>query len=167
MSRQGAMIMQQQLEWTVETIDPMAGAAGVFGERDEPDDEGDAAAEFVRDRVSELAGRVRGDLLALIPEDVPAIRSLPALLELFCSELFCADVAGPRAEQPVLTPRQAATLRLLAIGHTDESIAKRLGLSDRTVRRIVTDLMRRLDARSRFEAGVRAVQIGWLAVRTG
>ncbi|MFF7912187.1 hypothetical protein [Streptomyces sp. NPDC007914] len=41
-------------------------------------------------------------------------------------------------------------------------MAKRLGVSPRTARRIAADLMERLEARSRFEAGVHAVQDGWL-----
>jgi DNA-binding CsgD family transcriptional regulator/sugar-specific transcriptional regulator TrmB len=64
-----------------------------------------------------------------------------------------------------LTAQQTAALRLLAEGHTDEAIAKRLGVSHRTARRIASELMDRLDARSRFEAGVRAVQQGWLPAR--
>lgn len=61
-----------------------------------------------------------------------------------------------------LTGTEAAALKLLAEGYTDEAIAKRLGVSARTARRIATGLMQRLDARSRFEAGVRAVQRGWI-----
>ncbi|MET9803749.1 helix-turn-helix transcriptional regulator [Streptomyces sp. NPDC006368] len=61
-----------------------------------------------------------------------------------------------------LTGQQATVVRLLAEGHTDEAIAKRLGVSHRTARRIASELMERLGARSRFEAGVRAVQRGWL-----
>ncbi|MEU1543787.1 LuxR C-terminal-related transcriptional regulator [Actinacidiphila glaucinigra] len=64
-----------------------------------------------------------------------------------------------------LNGQQATALRLLAEGHTDEAIAKRLGVSHRTARRIASELMERLDARSRFEAGVRAVQRGWLPDR--
>ncbi|MFF9347879.1 helix-turn-helix domain-containing protein [Streptomyces sp. NPDC014734] len=67
-----------------------------------------------------------------------------------------------RDEEDVLNRQEAAALRLLAEGHTDAGIAKRLGLSQRTARRISTVLMERLGARSRFEAGVRAVQRGWL-----
>ncbi|MEV4758793.1 LuxR C-terminal-related transcriptional regulator [Micromonospora sp. NPDC049559] len=60
-------------------------------------------------------------------------------------------------------PRQEAeVLRLLATGLTDVAIANRLGVSPRTARRIAAELMERLEARSRFEAGVRAVQNGWL-----
>lgn len=63
------------------------------------------------------------------------------------------------------TGQQTTALGLLAGGHTDEAIAKRLGVSPRTARRIASELMDRLDARSRFEAGVRAVQQGWLPPR--
>ncbi|MET8624763.1 helix-turn-helix transcriptional regulator, partial [Kitasatospora sp. NPDC004669] len=54
------------------------------------------------------------------------------------------------------------TLGLLADGHTDDAIAKRLGVSPRTARRIATDLMERLSARSRFQAGALAAKAGWL-----
>ena len=51
---------------------------------------------------------------------------------------------------------------MLAEGHTDVTIAKKLGVSHRTARRVAADLLDRLSARSRFEAGVHAVQDGWL-----
>jgi DNA-binding NarL/FixJ family response regulator len=61
-----------------------------------------------------------------------------------------------------LTDTEEAAVKLLAEGYTDEAIAKRLGVSPRTARRVAGGLMHRLDARSRFEAGVRAVQSGWI-----
>ncbi|MEU2957246.1 LuxR C-terminal-related transcriptional regulator [Streptomyces xanthochromogenes] len=61
-----------------------------------------------------------------------------------------------------LVPAEAEVLRLLAKGHTDEYIAKRVGVSSRTVRRIAADLMEKLDARSRFQAGARAALRGWI-----
>ncbi|WP_371617028.1 helix-turn-helix domain-containing protein [Streptomyces sp. NBC_00454] len=60
------------------------------------------------------------------------------------------------------TRQEKEVVQLLAEGLTDESIAKRLGVSPRTARRIAAELMERLDGRSRFEAGVHAVQDGWL-----
>ena len=54
------------------------------------------------------------------------------------------------------------TLRVLADGPTDEAAARRLGVSVRTVRRRVADLMDVFGARSRFELAVRAVRAGWL-----
>ncbi|MEU9075898.1 LuxR C-terminal-related transcriptional regulator [Kitasatospora sp. NPDC004745] len=70
------------------------------------------------------------------------------------------DAAAP--DEHGLTPQEHTALTLLSDGHTDEAIAKRLGVSPRTARRIANDLMERLDARSRFQAGVRAAQAGWL-----
>ncbi|MFE0701552.1 LuxR C-terminal-related transcriptional regulator [Streptomyces sp. NPDC058872] len=71
--------------------------------------------------------------------------------------------SGSATDEHGLTLQQNATLQLLAAGHTDDAIAKRLGVSSRTARRIATDLMERLGARSRFEAGARAAEQGWLA----
>ncbi|MBB2914326.1 DNA-binding CsgD family transcriptional regulator [Streptosporangium becharense] len=61
-----------------------------------------------------------------------------------------------------LSAQEAAVIHLLAQGFTDEAIAKRLGVSPRTARRLASELMDRLGARSRFEFGMRAVQQGWL-----
>ncbi|MGC4893484.1 LuxR C-terminal-related transcriptional regulator [Micromonospora sp. DT31] len=61
-----------------------------------------------------------------------------------------------------LTRQASAILRLLRHGRTDEAIGRQLGLSERTVRRTVADLMKRLDAESRFQAGVEAALRGWI-----
>jgi DNA-binding CsgD family transcriptional regulator len=53
-------------------------------------------------------------------------------------------------------------LELLVAGTKDESIARQLGLSLRTVRRRVAELMDELGARTRFQAGVEAVRRGLL-----
>ena len=50
----------------------------------------------------------------------------------------------------------------LAVGAKDEQIARALGMSVRTVRRRVADLLDDLGAQSRFQAGVEAVRRGWL-----
>ncbi len=61
---------------------------------------------------------------------------------------------GP-VERPFrLTDQQLVVLRLWAKGRQDESIARELQVSPRTLRRIVSSLLRRLGASSRFEAGV-------------
>jgi DNA-binding CsgD family transcriptional regulator len=61
-----------------------------------------------------------------------------------------------------LTSHERALLRLLMDGDTDEVAARKLGVSARTVRRTMSEVMARLDVRSRFQAGARAVQKGWL-----
>lgn len=71
-----------------------------------------------------------------------------------------SSLAGGRSSSEKLTAQQREALRLLARGATDETIAKRLGVSPRTARRISTALIAHLNARSRFQAGVHAAQRG-------
>ncbi|WP_235437868.1 helix-turn-helix domain-containing protein [Kitasatospora griseola] len=68
---------------------------------------------------------------------------------------------APRDDQD-LTGSERALLQLLGQGHTDESASRKLGLSLRTVRRMMKDLMNRLGAESRFQAGAHAVRKDWL-----
>jgi DNA-binding CsgD family transcriptional regulator len=72
------------------------------------------------------------------------------------------DIGNPVAPGTGLTATERELLTMLAAGSTDEAAAKRLGLSLRTVRRIMADLMSRLEASSRFEAGLKAAKKGWL-----
>jgi DNA-binding CsgD family transcriptional regulator/sugar-specific transcriptional regulator TrmB len=70
---------------------------------------------------------------------------------------------GTRPGGAGLTGPERELLRLLAQGLTDEVAARQLGVSLRTVRRMMSGLMERLGARSRFEAGLHVAQRGWLA----
>ncbi|MYV69487.1 helix-turn-helix transcriptional regulator [Streptomyces sp. SID2131] len=71
-----------------------------------------------------------------------------------------ADHRQPREDG--ISDNERELLRLLAAGLTDEAAGKRLGISVRTVRRQMAALMERLNATSRFEAGLKAAQSGWL-----
>ena len=66
-----------------------------------------------------------------------------------------SDGSGPSEEELVL-------LQFLAEGAKDEHVARKLGLSVRTVRRKISHLLEQLDASSRFQAGVLAARRGWL-----
>ncbi|NEA66995.1 helix-turn-helix domain-containing protein [Streptomyces sp. SID12488] len=66
----------------------------------------------------------------------------------------------PHSDGP--SERDLALLRNLAEGLTDEVIGRRLGVSIRTVRRLMADLLKRLNAQSRFQAGAEAVRLGWI-----
>ena len=67
-----------------------------------------------------------------------------------------------RDDDNPLTPHEAEVLRLLAGGAKDEQVARLLGISLRTARRITANLSERLDAASRFELGVAAAKRGWV-----
>jgi DNA-binding NarL/FixJ family response regulator len=65
-----------------------------------------------------------------------------------------------RGDVPELAPEAREILRTLGAGLTDEAAARRLGTSLRTYRRRVAELMAALEAGSRFQAGVRAGELG-------
>lgn len=93
----------------------------------------------------------------------PAVVALAlALFDAYWSratELFAPEDRG--GDSP-LTPHEAEVLRLLAGGAKDEQVARLLGISLRTARRITANLSDRLDATSRFELGVAAAKRGWV-----
>lgn len=65
-----------------------------------------------------------------------------------------------RGEQPQLDAESRTVLRALGSGATDETAARELGMSVRTYRRRVAELLNALDAGSRFQAGMRAGELG-------
>jgi DNA-binding CsgD family transcriptional regulator len=70
--------------------------------------------------------------------------------------------AVPPRRDGHLTPQEQHALELWASGFTDAVVAKRLGVSERTVRRLSEAVARRLGARSRVQAAVRAIELGML-----
>lgn len=81
-----------------------------------------------------------------------------ALLTLLRPHLHQAYLDAERRRQPIppLTPRQQDLLRLLATGHTNAQIARRLGVSEGTVRTHLENIYRRLQVTSRTAAVTRA-----------
>jgi sugar-specific transcriptional regulator TrmB/DNA-binding CsgD family transcriptional regulator len=113
---------------------------------------------------------------ALVPADpdsctdVAVVVSSPGmvrgLLALFGSVWRSANPLGGarRRDEDGLCAQRRQVLRLLAEGCTDDAIARRLGVSIRTARRVASDLLSRLNARSRFQAGAHAVARGWIGL---
>jgi len=81
-----------------------------------------------------------------------------ALLVLLRPHLHQAylDVERRRHPVPQLTPRQNDLLRLVATGHTNTQIARRLGISEGTVRTHLENIYERLGVSGRTAAVVRA-----------
>jgi DNA-binding CsgD family transcriptional regulator len=81
-----------------------------------------------------------------------------ALLVLLRPHLYqaCLDAERRRHPVPRLTPRQNDLLRLLAAGHTNTQIARRLGISEGTVRTHLENIYERLGVSSRTAAVTRA-----------
>ncbi|MFI6447721.1 LuxR C-terminal-related transcriptional regulator [Kitasatospora sp. NPDC050543] len=72
---------------------------------------------------------------------------------------------APTPQEPAQIPlsaQQSGILRLMNAGMKDEAIARELGVSIRTMRRLMYDLMEKLGTENRFQVGVRASQLGYL-----
>lgn len=114
--------------------------------------------------------------LVCLPDSMLLVRQ-PALLQVlsrifeYCwddaRDLRTAPAGAPprlaarpeRTAAPVtLTEQQLVILRLWAKGRQDSEIARELQISPRTLRRMVSALLRRLGVGSRFEAGVIAAR---------
>jgi LuxR family transcriptional regulator, maltose regulon positive regulatory protein len=136
----------------------------------------DAADRFERSGGVFEAAEVRLDLattlLALDRADVAAREAAAALDQLLALgasakattarqilDLCASDDHPPRGE---VTPREREVLRLLADGLTNHQIAERLVLSEHTVHRHVTNILRKLDLPSRTAAAAHAVRSGML-----
>ncbi|MCX4770292.1 transcriptional regulator [Streptomyces sp. NBC_01285] len=106
-----------------------------------------------------LAGGSKDSIVLVHPSGL-----LDGLMELFEAYWERAEpllsegpdvVEGPSEEELVL-------VRLLHSGYKDQAIARQLGVSVRTATRRVAALMQRLDAGTRFQAGVKARERGWV-----
>jgi RNA polymerase sigma factor (sigma-70 family) len=64
----------------------------------------------------------------------------------------------------LLTPRQIEVLQLVAEGLTNREIAQRLGLSERTVDRHVSDTLTRIDVPTRAAATAFAISHGLIVL---
>jgi DNA-binding CsgD family transcriptional regulator len=81
-----------------------------------------------------------------------------AMLVLLRPHLYqaCLDAERHRHPVPRLTPRQNDLLRLVAAGHTNTQIARRLGISESTVRTHLENIYEKLHVSSRAAAVTRA-----------
>ena len=103
----------------------------------------------------DLARGERSFSVVWAAEVVQAVSSLFEVAWRAATDL--ADYDRELAELRVLAPR---ILDLLGSGCKDETAARTLSLSVRTYRRRVAELMSALGATSRFQAGVRARELG-------
>ena len=85
-----------------------------------------------------------------------------AVLTLLRPHLHQAYLDAERRRHPVprLTPRQMELLHLVGAGHTNAQIARRLGISETTVRTHLENVYERLQVSSRTAAVTRAFPAG-------
>lgn len=111
-------------------------------------------------RIAILAGApengVRDYTVVRSPSVVQGVRSL-----FWATWDTSVDLADYRRDRPpALSEESRLILRLLGGGLKDEAAARQVGMSLRTYRRRVAEILTLLDADSRFQAGLRAHEFG-------
>lgn len=95
---------------------------------------------------------------------VAALQGVMQGLRLFDSVFAQSTFSAKSFETPILTepltPRELEVLQLLAEGLPNKVIARRLDISDHTVKFHVNAILSKLNAQSRTEAVVRATRLG-------
>ncbi|MEV6758257.1 helix-turn-helix transcriptional regulator [Streptomyces sp. NPDC051214] len=99
---------------------------------------------------------------ATLVEEPGVVTALCAFFEIVWESAVPIAEAKPRRDGQV-SPQEKELLRLLSQGLTDEAAARKLGVSLRTERRMITEISTRLDVNSRFQLGQRANEDGLLA----
>ncbi|MFC8274248.1 LuxR C-terminal-related transcriptional regulator [Streptomyces sp. NPDC057271] len=116
-----------------------------------------------------VVDRMTAVLLVSYTEQDPSVRLLvhesalvDALVCCFESLWAPATPLGADGAQNGPSERDRELLSLMASGLKDRTIARSLGVTERTVGRRLTELMVELGAETRFQAGVQAAHRGWL-----
>jgi DNA-binding NarL/FixJ family response regulator len=102
------------------------------------------------------------------PELVGAIRTVhageallaPAVATMLVEQLAAEDGDGAPEREEHLTPREREVLALLARGRANKVIARDLGVSERTVKTHVSNILGKLNLTDRTQAAVYAVRHG-------
>ncbi|HLU29678.1 MAG TPA: response regulator transcription factor [Glycomyces sp.] len=89
-----------------------------------------------------------------------AIRTVHAGQALFSPAAMRGLMNGGAARGTSLTPRERQVLGLIAKGQTNRQISRALGVSEKTVKTHVTNLLRRIGAADRTQAALWAVHHG-------
>jgi two-component system response regulator DesR len=111
-------------------------------------------------RISPNAARAAG-ASGFVSKDLPALDLARAVRDVGYGRTVFPPSDDQRA--PLLTQREQEVLDLIALGATNREIAAKLYLSPHTVKEHSSSLYRKLEARNRAEAVVRAQRLGLLS----
>ena len=122
--------------------------------------ERDAAARVIilttYDTDDEISRALKAGAKAYVLKDIAADALISCIREVLAGKIYIAPSAAAKLAEGVarvqLTPREMATLKLLADGKANKEIAVALDISERTVKTHLAHLFEKLGATSRTEA---------------
>jgi len=122
--------------------------------------ERDAAARVIilttYDTDDEISRALKAGAKAYVLKDIGAEALVGCIRDVLAGKTYLAPAAAAKLAEGVtrvqLTPRELATLKLLADGKANKEIASELDISERTVKSHLAHLFEKLGATSRTEA---------------
>jgi DNA-binding NarL/FixJ family response regulator len=108
------------------------------------------------DADEDIARALRAGAKAYVLKDISAHALITCIHDVLAGKTYLAPAAAAKLAEGVtrvqLTPRELATLRLMADGQTNKEIAAALGISERTVKTHLGHLFEKLAVTTRTEA---------------
>lgn len=108
------------------------------------------------DRDDEISQALKAGAKAYVLKDISADNLIGCIRDVLAGKTYIAPAAAAKLAEGVtrvqLTPREMATLRLLADGKSNKEIANALDISERTVKTHLAHLFEKLGVTSRTEA---------------
>ncbi|MBN1483737.1 MAG: response regulator transcription factor [Chloroflexia bacterium] len=97
-----------------------------------------------------------------LPERLLAVMDGHTALDVRAADILADTLRQQATPSPTLNPREVEILRLIAQGLTTKEIARKIRLSQHTVKGYVKEILSKMDARNRVEAVVSAKDRGLL-----
>ena len=108
------------------------------------------------DTDEEISRALKAGAKAYVLKDISADDLVTCIRDVLAGKTYLAPAAAAKLAEEVtrvqLTPRELASLRLMADGKSNKEIANELGISDRTVKTHLGHLFEKLGVTSRTEA---------------
>ena len=108
------------------------------------------------DTDEDISRALKAGAKAYVLKDISADDLVTCIRDVLAGKTYLAPAAAAKLAEDVtrvqLTPRELATLRLMADGKSNKEIANELGISDRTVKTHLGHLFEKLGVTSRTEA---------------
>jgi DNA-binding NarL/FixJ family response regulator len=108
------------------------------------------------DTDDEISRALKAGAKAYVLKDISADDLVTCIRNVLAGKTYLAPAAAAKLAEGVtrvqLTPRELASLRLMADGKSNKEIASKLGISDRTVKTHLGHLFEKLGVTSRTEA---------------